>query len=80
MNFTQAHGEHLDPDRHDSARRETVMEICEQFGIEAFSEQLSDGSRVWNVMIRDEAVECLSQEKAEACAIEIGEAIMRAIR
>lgn len=50
----------------------------ETMDINAYSEELSDGSVVWNVQFGDEEIACLSREHAEQCEADIRLAFHRA--
>lgn len=52
--------------------------ILDSFGICIDSEQLSDGSRVWNILTSDAEIPCLSERHANELALAIAAAIRNA--
>lgn len=58
-------------------KTKSFTEIAEEYGIVVDSERLTDGSVVWNLLIGEECVPCVSEKHARESAEEIGEAIAK---
>lgn len=70
----------LQTDKQAGERTQTMNaeEILTHFGIFVDSERLSDASRVWNVLLSDGEINCISEKHARDLAFAIAVAIRNA--
>lgn len=57
-----------------------ISEVAETYGLEISRERLSDGSFVWDLLLCDDVVHCVSERAAITLQHEIAVAIHKATR
>jgi hypothetical protein len=60
------------------SRSMTADEILNHFGVEVDGERLTDGSKVWNVLLSDTEINCISEKHARELVQSIAVAIRNA--